>query len=466
MNFVFSQNPKNLTCKSKIMYKYYLIPLFLSCFILISCSKNDNMEPPIYRDLDLKMDKIAEGYVKLVLNVGLQDTDFVDAYYGPEEWIPKKDSSVIGDSAVIQNLYSETDKLLDSLESLRNDRASDIQVLRYKYLYKQLLAVKTKLFMIAGGKLSFDEETKALYDAEAPHFNNEHFQKILDQLDKILPGKGSDIENRLEEFKKQFIIPKDKLSEVFNAAIKEARRRTLEHIKLPKNESFKVEYVTNKPWGAYNWYKGNSFSIIQVNTDLPIYIDRAVDIACHEGYPGHHVYNTLIENHLYKELGWAEFSIYALFSPQSLIAEGTANYGIDVAFPGRSRMTFEKSVLFRLAGLHPSDADKYYEVLKLTKLLDYATNEAARNYLDGKWTKSETRNWLVKYSLRSPANAQKTISFIKKYRSYVINYNLGKDIVADYVNRVGGVPENPQLRWKIFKHLIITPQTASNLQKR
>jgi ElaB/YqjD/DUF883 family membrane-anchored ribosome-binding protein len=447
------------------MYKYYLITLLLFSLILSSCSKNGNREPVIYKPLDIKMDKIAENYVKLVLNVGLYDPDFVDAYYGPKEWIPQKDSAVVGDSATIQNLYSDTDKLLDSLESISNEKASDIQVLRYKYLYKQLLAVKTKLFMIAGGKLSFDEETKALYDAEAPHYDNTHFQKILDQLNKILPGKGNDIEKRLENFKKQFIIPKDKLSEVFNAAIQEARKRTLEHIKLPKNESFKVEYVNNKPWDAYNWYKGNSYSIIQVNTDLPIYIDRAIDIACHEGYPGHHVYNTLIEQRLYKKLGWVEFSIYALFSPQSLIAEGTANYGIDVAFPGRSRMVFEKSVLFRLAGLHPSDADKYYEVLKLTKKLDYATNEAARNYLDGKWTKKETINWLIKYSLKTPANAEKTISFIEKYRSYVINYNLGKDIVADYINRVGGVSENPELRWKIFKHILTTPQTASNLQK-
>ncbi len=448
------------------MYKKYLFFLVLSCSLISSCSQKGKTDPVIFKEMDLKMNKIAEDYVKLVLNVGLQDPDFVDAYYGSKEWLPKKDNSVKGDSAVIQNLYNKTGMLLDSLDNLRNERASDLQVLRYKYLYKQLLAVKTKLFLIAGGKLSFDEETKALYDAEAPHFNNEHFQKIIDQLDKILPGKGNDIEKRLEEFKKQFIIPKDKLSSVFNAAIKEARRRTLQHISLPKNESFKVEYVSDKPWGAYNWYKGNSFSVIQVNTDLPIYIDRAIDIACHEGYPGHHVYNTLIENHLYKELGWVEFSVYVLFSPQSLIAEGTANYGIDVAFPGRSRMIFEKGVLFPLAGLNPSDADKYYEVLKLTKKLDYATNEAARNYLDGKWTKKETANWLVKYSLRTPANAEKTISFIEKYRSYVINYNLGKDIVAEYIDRVGGVSENPELRWKIFKHILTTPQTASNLQKR
>ena len=93
--------------------------------------------------------------------------------------------------------------------------------------------------------------------------------------------------------------------------------------------------MTDKPWSGYNWYKGRHRSVIQVNTDLPIYVDRAVDLACHEGYPGHHVYNVLLEKNLLRDRGWVEFSVYPLFSPQSLIAEGTANYGIDVAFPGR-----------------------------------------------------------------------------------------------------------------------------------
>ena len=58
------------------------------------------------------------------------------------------------------------------------------------------------------------------------------------------------------------------------------------HVTLPAGESFTVEYVTNKTWSGYNWYQGNYRSLIQVNTDLPIYIDRAIDLACHEGYPG------------------------------------------------------------------------------------------------------------------------------------------------------------------------------------
>ena len=63
----------------------------------------------------------------------------------------------------------------------------------------------------------------------------------------------------------------------------------MRHIALPENERFTLEFVTGKSWGGYNYYKGNAHSLIQVNTDLPIRISRAVDLGCHEGYPGHHV---------------------------------------------------------------------------------------------------------------------------------------------------------------------------------
>ncbi len=106
---------------------------------------------------------------------------------------------------------------------------------------------------------------------------------------------------------------------------------------MPANESFKLEYVTNKSWSGYNWYQGNASSLIQINTDLPIFIDRAVDLAAHEGYPGHHVLSTLLEQKLMKGRGWMEFSINPLFGPNGVIAEGSANYGIDVVFPGGER---------------------------------------------------------------------------------------------------------------------------------
>src|SRR4029453_8739114 len=100
----------------------------------------------------------------------------------------------------------------------------------------------------------------------------------------------------------------------------------------------------------------------------------------HGGYPGHHVYNVLLEKTLVKDRGWTEFTVYPLFSPQSLIAEGSANYGIDIAFPGHQRVEYEKATLFPLAGLDASRADQYYRIQELTSKLSYAGNEAARRY--------------------------------------------------------------------------------------
>ena len=201
-----------------------------------------------------------------------------------------------------------------------------------------------------------------------------------------------------------------------------------------------------------------------MNTDLPIYIDRAIDLACHEGYPGHHVFNVLLEKNLVRDRGWLEFSVYPLFSPQSLIAEGSANYGIDVAFPGEERVEFERNVLFKLAGLDAGKADEYYQVHALTEKLSYAGNEAARQYLDGKINTEEAAQWLARYALMAPERAQQRVSFIDKYRSYVINYNLGQDMVKDYIERNGGTADQPEKRWQLFSELLSEPHTPSGLR--
>lgn len=446
--------------KVKYFYNKYSVLLFLASIIFYSCSgKNSSVNS----ELGAKMNNIAENYVKLVLKVGELDSDYVDAYYGPENWKPQDNLSAPADSEKLRNYCNaETDSLLNNLDALKDFKAKNIEALRYTFLYKQLLAVKAKLFMLGGGSFSFDEESKDLYDAVAPSYSKEHYQKILDEINNLLPGKG-DLITRIEEYRKSFIIPKDKLNTVFTVAISECKKRTLDHIQLPANENFKIEYVNNKPWSGYNWYKGNYFSVIQINTDLPIYIDRAVDLAAHEGYPGHHVYNTLLEENLVKQNGWMEFTVYPLFSPQSLIAEGTANFGIQMIFPGHSRTEFEKNVLFPLAGLNPDKAEKYYRILELVNKLSYSANEAARNYLDKKWDESEAVTWLMKYSLMSEERAKQRIKFIEKYRSYVINYNLGQDIIKDYIEKNGGDNNNAR-RWSLYTELLSTPQTPSGLK--
>src|SRR5262245_44811906 len=378
------------------------------------------------RAQDTTMNTLAERYIKLVLAVGQHDADYVDAYYGPAEWRKEAEAQKLP----LAEIASRAVTLSRDMAAAPSATAADeMAQLRRQYLTRQLDALRARVSMLTGTKLRFDEESKALYDASAPTHTEADFAGVLAQLESKLPGKGPLID-RYDAFRSRFVIPRERLDAVFKAAIDGCRSRTLQHITLPPGESFTVEYVTGKSWSGYNWYQGNYRSLIQVNTDLPIYVDRAIDLACHEGYPGHHVYNVLLEQHLLRDRGWIEFSVYPLFSPQSLIAEGTANYGIDVAFPDAAK--YMREVLFPLAGMKPERAELYARVEKLTSKLDYAGNEASRGYLDGHLTREQARDYLVRNRLVSPERATKLITSADVMRSYVINYNLGRDMVEAF----------------------------------
>ena len=407
------------------------------------------------------MNALAERYVKLVLALGQHDADYVDAYYGPQEW--RREAAAA--KRTLADIGRDAGAALTALAAARpGDSAEEAVRLRHEYLTRQLGALRARVSMLEGQKLTFDEESRALYDAVAPTHTENEFAAALQELESRLPGQGT-LTERFDAFRSRFIIRKDRLDATFEAAIEGCRRRTREHISLPTDESFVVEYVTNKSWSGYNWYQGQYRSLIQVNTDLPIFVDRAIDLACHEGYPGHHVYNVLLEKMLVRDRGWLEFSVYPLFSPQSLIAEGSANYGIDVAFPKPERLQFERTVIFPTAGLDAGAVEGYYAVLSLVDRLSYAGNEAARRYLNGQIDRAAAAQWLERYGLYSPPRAQQRVRFIDQYRSYVINYNLGKDMVARYVEAESGGGSDTARRWDVFTRLLSSPRLPSGLTR-
>lgn len=410
------------------------------------------------------MTPIAEAYVKLVLAVGQHDPDYVDAFYGPAGW--KAEAERAG-KRPLPELRAEADRLLAQLDALagkggtRRDDGS-----RSAYLAGQLDALKAYCDQLGGTRRSFDDEAEALYQVRPPRRALESFAPTLAVLDarltRELAGEGP-VHERYQRFRERFVIPKDRVDAVFRAAVAESRKRTLPYVTLPPGESFAIEYVTGKPWSGYNWYQGDGRSLIQVNTDLPIYIDRALDLAAHEGYPGHHAYNALLEQHLAKARGWAEFTVYPLYSPQSLIAEGTANLGIEIAFPGAERTRFEREVLFPLAGLDPATAERYAEVRAAAKALSFAANEVAREYLDGRLDRASAADLLVRYALMTPKAAEQRVRFFDKYRAYVINYNVGEQLAQDWVTRRAG--QDPAARWRAFVELLSSPRLPASLAR-
>ena len=426
------------------------IALLFFTFLFAACDNS--------KDEEAGLNDIAVRYVKLGLKIGQYDPDFVDAYYGPNSLkpAPLKDTVMKKDSllAEVNALIGEVDRYINSVSK------EDSSATRATWIRQQLVAFGRRIRIVSGERTSFEKETEELFNVTVPVYAEQHFKEIISKLDSLIPGSGS-LQNRMGALNKKFVIPIHKIDTVFKLAIEEARKKTAARFKLPAEESFTLEYVTGKTWSGYNWYKGNFKSLIQINTDLPIMIERAIDLACHEGYPGHHVFNLLLEKNLYRDKGWPEISLYPLFSPQSLIAEGSGNYGIEMAFPGEEKPAFLKSALLPAAGLDTTNLDTYLEVLELKAGLNYVRNEVAPGLINNKFTEAEALRWLTEYGLATPASAAKSLSFIKKYGSYVICYNYGQDLVRSYVQQDNNPTHN---KWERFGYLLSNAITTQQLK--
>jgi hypothetical protein len=403
------------------------------------------------------MDAVAETYLRLVLAIAEHDADYYDIYHAPDAWREAAANKPLPDVA------AEAEALLAEIPAPPAD-ADETVALRHGFLRAQVGAVAARARLLLGEEMRFDDESQALYNVVAPRFADEHFLEVLAEIDVFLAKEGfvkGTLTERSAAFRAQFVIPRQRLDRVVRAAIDTCRERTHAHVELP-DETFELEYVQDVSWQASNGYRRGYHSLIQINTDLPIVVETALDLACHEGYPGHHVYHTLLDKHLVHDRGWIEYNVYPLFSPQSLVAEGTANFGIEMTFPGAERLAYEQDVLYPLAGLDPEKAASYEARRQLRRQLDYAVNEVARRYLDGELDAPAAVEWYMKHAGTTRLLAERRIHFIREYRSYVLNYTLGEDLVRDWVH-AQAPPDDPEARWRVFARLLASPRLAGDL---
>ncbi|MBL0914139.1 MAG: hypothetical protein IBJ13_01040 [Sphingopyxis sp.] len=404
------------------------------------------------------LNDIATDYVRLSLEIGTHEDGYIDAYYGPAE-VKKAAEAAPRDKAA---LLAATRELMAKLDLSARRLSDPIERRRAAFLRAQLLAAETRLLMMQGTRFAFADEAERLFGIRPRLKPLASYDEGLAAIEALVPGDGP-LATRVEAYLDRFTIPKDRLQKVFDVAIARCRGRSAAQIPMPADESFRLEFVTGKSWSGYNYYQGAYHSLIQVNTDLPIRLSRALDLGCHEGYPGHHLLNMKLEEKLVRERGWSEFSVYPLYSPQSLIAEGSANYGIDLAFPGTSKADTERDILIPLAEIAPPTDDRYWQLLKAIKAISGARLTIAQQYLDGEIDRPTAVALTEKYLLVSPQRADQSIRFTEQYRSYVINYGLGEQLVRAYIER--GKPSREEM-WRRMAKIVSEPTLPAELLPR
>ena len=437
------------------------ILLITASLILSACSADNsaNNEAPLSAEqieADKVLNPLAIEYLSLTLEMGEKEAGYVDAYYGPETYKAEAQKSKRDLAALGQAI----DDLKSRIEAISSDTLSALSQRRRDFLIAQLTAAQTRHKMLSGETLDFRSESIGLFGVTPDLKPLSDYDAVIEKIDAIVPGEGT-LPERINAFENQYNIPKDKLQVVFDAAIAECKKRTAQYITLTEGERFTLEFVTDKSWSGYNYYQGKYESLIQVNTDLPIRISRAVDLGCHEGYPGHHTLNMLLEKNLSNDKGWQEFSVYPLYSPQSLIAEGSANYGIDLAFPNDEKIKFEQEILYPLAGLDPKTASAFQALQDARKDLAGVRFTISSQYLNGEIDRDQAIALTQKYSLVSKDRASQSIDFTDQYRSYVINYGLGQTMVADFIEKDAS---DQKVRWGRMEKLLSEPSLPKDLK--
>jgi hypothetical protein len=389
------------------------------------------------------LDATAREYVRLAAAVGERDPDSLDFYVGPAALV----ADVRQNPPSLQAIKRSADAAISRLEN--RDSASDQQPRRQR-LIRELRALSARVDVLLGGRPPYDVESLALFGIAPGAPTDRRFAEIRAHVDALVPGPGR-LVDRYAAYDTRFTVPSDRLQPVFERALAECRRRTLAEVPLPSDERVTVEFVRNRPWSAYSRYLGRARSVISLNVDFRFTADRLLQVACHEGYPGHHVRNTLMDAWAAARGGLVEYTIQPLFSPQTLIAEGSAMYAVDVAFSDDDRVRFEREQLFPAAGITGEDAVKYVRVARLVEELQDVQVQIARQYLDGALEFARAAAALEEQALMRDTGAM--LKFVNEFRSYVTAYTTGRQAVMAFVASCAGSTDRSR-RWKCFERLL------------
>jgi hypothetical protein len=394
------------------------------------------------------IDDEARKYVRLAVALGERDPDSLDFYAGPEGAV----ADVRRDPPPLPAIRLEARELARRLSA---DTFGPADAIRAHVLSADLAAIAARVDLLTGTRLPFDRESAVFFGLVPPPADEARLTGIRSRIADLI-GHGGRLVDRYTAFAARYTVPPDRLANVMRAAVGECRRRTLAHVALPPDEQVTLEFVRDKPWGAFSRYLGDARSTIQINTDFRFTVDQVLQIACHEGYPGHHTRNTLRAPRRDTPDDPPERSIQLMFAPEALESEGAAMLAADVAFPAEERVRFVGEQLFPLAGLDRAGADRHVEVERLTGDLQMVQADVTRRYLDGGLEFARAVTVLEEEALVPHAEA--LVKYINEYRSYVTAYTAGKALVSSRVEACAGPRPADEIRWRCFKSETLTPR--------
>lgn len=359
------------------------------------------------REAEAPLDRIARQYVALAQASMQQDPQAASG----DTTVP----DVHLTASTGRSIATDAADTLSDLERLPADARTDA---RRRWLRAQLRALAARAAQRAGTALPLQDEMRTLYAVREPPLDRpEHFAQVRQEIERLLPGPG-DGAARLDAFEQRVTVPAPRVPAVFERALAECRARTRTRITLPPGEAVSVRYVVGESWSGFSAFLGQGRSEVSVNTGYPLTVDRVLQLACHEGYPGHHAINVLRDTQA--RAGRPELAAVPLFTPDAFETEVIATHAAALVFTDAERTAFERETLFPLAGLDPALAGTHVAVASLIDRLAPSIGAVLTQYLSGGLGFVEAHWRLQQDALMQHPRA--TLEFARTYRGFSLAY--------------------------------------------
>jgi len=356
-----------------------------------------------------RLDRLAARYIQYAMELDRLRPGEIDSWFGPQSLDTRGTPSDSSFTAV----FEAATALGIELEDEPTDRGR-----RLRRRVTELSAVAS--YLATPTLLTFTEQVRELFAVDWIDIEPANVEAALGAIEDALPGRGS-VRARVAILRQRLVIPGDKRQSVFETALAECRRRTLTHWNLPPDEVVNLVW-TREVDAAWHRYEGRGQSTLEVNPLAIASADQALEVACHEGYPGHHAQFVLFDTTAGASGLALEDQLVLLRSPASALREGAAMAAVDLVFPPKERLGFEQEVLLPLAGISIDDAAKLAAIRPHLQRLALAVPSIIREHEERQLSDARAINRLQSEAL--VASPRALFAFAHEVGAYLAGYTL------------------------------------------
>src|SRR5262245_15655572 len=358
---------------------------------------------------------MIQDYIRLGLRLGRHVDGLVDAYYGPPELKLEVDSEPLRDPAL---LVGDAESILEATDD--------------HWLAAQLFGLETVARKLAGEEIPYLDEVERCYGIRPELMPETTFEQAHADLDRALPGAGS-VAERYQAWREDNPVPRELLGGALESIAQDLREHARDLFELPDGEDAELDFVTDEPWSAYNYYLGGLRSRIAVNLDVPMVPSLITELVAHEVYPGHHTEHAWKEQLFVRDAGQLAESILLIGTPQSLVAEGIACLAVEMIVDDQDELTARHLAPFGV----DYDAESAARIRRArAPIVDIVGTNVALLIHERGVPEEEAREYLKRWGLMSDRRAGQLLRFITDpmWRSYVPTYSDGYRICGAWVH--------------------------------